>query len=145
MYDFSSLHNILCYTRINSAFDKKDNPADPLIFAPRGLHILFPYYYANSLLYIVLLVYTHHMNTIEDSQLYRCPCCGYYTLPGSGNYEICPVCFWEDDPIQEDDPALCDGANKVCLNEARDNYEKYGACEERFVPHVRAPYDEEKE
>ena len=33
---------------------------------------------------------------------YKCPCCGFYTFDEklNGNYDICPVCFWEDDPIQ---------------------------------------------
>src|SRR5579885_3179586 len=28
---------------------------------------------------------------------YSCPCCGYKTLDERGGYDICPVCFWEDD------------------------------------------------
>jgi len=35
------------------------------------------------------------------SDRYPCPCCGHRLLgemPGS--YEICPVCFWEDDGVQ---------------------------------------------
>jgi hypothetical protein len=31
----------------------------------------------------------------------QCPCCGYYTLDGRGGYDICPVCFWEDDSALE--------------------------------------------
>ena len=32
---------------------------------------------------------------------YKCPCCGLYTFDEktNGNYDTCPVCFWEDDPI----------------------------------------------
>jgi hypothetical protein len=29
---------------------------------------------------------------------HKCPCCGYHTLKAKGKYDICPVCFWEDDP-----------------------------------------------
>lgn len=73
-----------------------------------------------------------------------CPCCGYRTLDGEeGNNEICPVCFWEDDPIQRKDPHYWGGANHVSLVEARKNYEKYGAVEERFVRFVRKPLREE--
>ena len=28
---------------------------------------------------------------------YKCLCCGYQTLDTRGEYDICPVCFWEDD------------------------------------------------
>jgi Cysteine-rich CPCC len=33
----------------------------------------------------------------EKQPTYRCPCCGHLTLCGRAGYEICPVCFWEDD------------------------------------------------
>jgi hypothetical protein len=35
-----------------------------------------------------------------------CPCCGYQTLrePPPGTFETCPVCRWEDDNIQFEDP-----------------------------------------
>lgn len=43
---------------------------------------------------------------------YKCKCCGYYTLSEKpldhngypGTFEICPVCFWEDDSIQYKNP-----------------------------------------
>ena len=79
----------------------------------------------------------------EDSEKFKCPCCGYYTLPGAGAYDVCPVCFWEDDPVQEDDPDYAGGANDLSLNECRKNYEIYGACEERFKERVRKPLPEE--
>ncbi|MBR4718788.1 MAG: hydrolase [Lachnospiraceae bacterium] len=83
------------------------------------------------------------MSSIGISEKFRCPCCGYYTLPNAGAYEICPVCFWEDDPVQEDDPDLAGGANDLSLTECRNNFEKFGACEERFVSKVRKPMPEE--
>jgi hypothetical protein len=30
---------------------------------------------------------------------YRCPCCGFKTLHGRGQDEICEVCFWHDDEV----------------------------------------------
>lgn len=78
----------------------------------------------------------------------RCPCpvCGHLTLSepaGSGSYDICPVCFWEDDPVQFSRPDQAGGANRVSLNEARSNYIKIGASDERAREHVRAPLPEE--
>ena len=76
---------------------------------------------------------------------YKCPCCGYYTFDKKveGNYEICPVCFWEDDPIQMADPLYEGGANKVSLMQARRNYSEFGACEKEMIPHVRKHYEYE--
>lgn len=33
----------------------------------------------------------------NEDTLEKCPCCDYLTLPNRGNYDVCPVCFWEDD------------------------------------------------
>lgn len=74
---------------------------------------------------------------------YPCPCCGCFTLHEQGQYDICPVCFWEDDPFQLKDERLDGGANKVCLEEARKNYLTFGACEKEMTPHVRKPFPEE--
>ncbi|HVI41567.1 MAG TPA: CPCC family cysteine-rich protein, partial [Anaerovoracaceae bacterium] len=72
---------------------------------------------------------------------YRCPCCGYYTFDNKpdGGYDICKVCFWEDDPIQLEDPTYEGGANKVSLIQAQKNYQEFGACELEMTPHVRRP------
>ena len=60
---------------------------------------------------------------------YKCPCCGYFTLEeAKGKYEICPVCFWEDDPKQAKDEEYEGGANRVSLKQARENFKLYGAC-----------------
>lgn len=48
-----------------------------------------------------------------------CPCCGYdYKYIGfNGDYSICPICQWEDDPVQLKDPYFRGGANQLSLNE----------------------------
>ena len=75
-----------------------------------------------------------------------CPCCGYLTLigPASGSYEICEVCFWEDDVVQFENPEYEGGANKVSLREARENFRAFGASEERFLDNVRPPRPDER-
>jgi hypothetical protein len=77
---------------------------------------------------------------------YPCPCCDHLTLqePPGGSYDICPVCFWEDDGVQLSDPRYEGGANGVSLEEARENYRRFGACEERVLPYVRPPADGEQ-
>jgi hypothetical protein len=76
---------------------------------------------------------------------YKCPCCGFYTFDEklNGNYDICPVCFWEDDPIQLEDNEYEGGANRVSLIQARHNFLLFGACEEEMKKHVRKPKEDE--
>lgn len=52
----------------------------------------------------------------------NCPCCGNFTLDEIGVYEVCPLCCWEDDPIQSQDVEFAGGANKVSLKKARANW-----------------------
>lgn len=76
---------------------------------------------------------------------YPCPCCKYLTFEEepSGSFEICPVCFWEDDNIQNNDPSYDGGANGISLNKARMNFAKYGAIKKEFSDKVRRPLPEE--
>lgn len=76
---------------------------------------------------------------------YPCPCCGFLTRSEEphGTYEICPVCFWEDDPVQFEDSDFSGGANTVSLNKARENFRSLGASSLAFVDQVRAPTDDE--
>jgi len=39
----------------------------------------------------------NHVVTSDVEKLYPCPCCSYCTLEVLGEYEICPLCSWEDD------------------------------------------------
>lgn len=50
---------------------------------------------------------------------HACSCCGSESLTETGVYEICPVCMWEDDPVQAKDPDFGGGANEITLNQAR--------------------------
>ncbi len=70
---------------------------------------------------------------------YPCPCCGYLVFDESpGSYEICPICFWEDDLAQLRFPRMSWGANRVSLIEAQENYFRHGVSELRFRSNVRA-------
>ena len=82
---------------------------------------------------------------MPDATRFPCPCCGYLTMSEEerGSYEICPVCYWEDDRQQFEDPALDVGANAVSLEQARRNFAEDGAAEARFLDNVRPPQDEE--
>ncbi|MFC7677457.1 CPCC family cysteine-rich protein [Paenibacillus sp. GCM10028914] len=67
-------------------------------------------------------------------KLLPCPCCNYETLVQRGEYDICPVCFWEDDG--NNDPSRYSGPNHMTLSAGRRNFEKYGVCSEEDVKSV---------
>lgn len=69
-----------------------------------------------------------------------CRCCGYRTLhEGPGDYDLCPVCFWEDAGDQLRWPGLADGPNHISLIDAQHNFDKIGACHPESVAQVRKP------
>ena len=72
---------------------------------------------------------------------FRCPCCRHFTLSGVAQYDICPVCFWEDDGTTGDHGFSPNGG--LSLIEAQQNYQKFGADTERHIKHVRPPRTEE--
>lgn len=76
---------------------------------------------------------------------YKCPCCGYNTFEDEpiGNYDICPVCFWEDDPFAYEDPDKYCECNHVSLNQARENFKLFGACCKEMIAHTRKPNEDE--
>lgn len=76
--------------------------------------------------------------------LIACPCCGHATLTARGFFEICPVCFWEDDGQDNDDADMWRGGpNRVSLREARVNFLRFGASIEADCESVRRPTVEE--
>jgi len=74
----------------------------------------------------------------------QCPCCDYFTLGERGGYEICPVCFWEDDGIDIDDLDEHSAPNHLTLREGRQNFEKFGACDSAMVKNVVTVSDRKK-
>lgn len=69
------------------------------------------------------------------SHKFKCPCCGSYSLEHKEPlyYEICPICYWENDPIQNEDYDFSGGANEISLNKAIKNYKTFGASHEKFI------------
>ena len=78
----------------------------------------------------------HELESIEGDveMLETCPCCEFRTLSERGGYEICPVCFWEDDGSQ--DPDRVSGPNHMTLREGRENFARLGAVSEKSVGNV---------
>ncbi len=58
-----------------------------------------------------------------------CPCCKYYSIDfgEDGAWDICPVCFWENGG---------DGPNRMTLEEAQNNFEKYGVMSQSHLTSI---------
>ena len=76
---------------------------------------------------------------------HKCPVCEEYVFSDEGDFDICPICNWENDAVQYDDPNYEGGANWVSLNQARDNFKKLGKimseqnlkeCHEYYAAHT---------
>lgn len=70
----------------------------------------------------------------------RCFCCGNYTLIGTKEdiaWDICPVCFWENDTIDDDNAQSV--ANHMTLLQGKENYKSFGACDKKMLRYVRKP------
>lgn len=86
-----------------------------------------------------------HRKMSNKNKNHVCPCCGFLTLsePPPGTFEICPVCYWEDDDVQFNDPNYTGGANQDSLNQARQNFKKFGTSSMKYFGEVRKPYPNE--
>lgn len=72
-------------------------------------------------------VETTGSNEKSKATRYTCPCCGFPTLHVRNLYDVCTVCFWEDDG--QDDPEADEvwgGPNiDYSLSDARRNFVNY--------------------
>jgi Cysteine-rich CPCC len=69
--------------------------------------------------------------------LIQCDCCDFFTIPEGEDYEICPVCFWEQDGFGLTELSEPSGANHgLTLLQGRANFREFGACEKHFVESV---------
>jgi len=77
----------------------------------------------------------------KDGSLYHCPFCGCRTLTERAGYELCPVCFWEDDGQDSHNADEVRGGSNgsLSLTEARRNFRDFGACDRKALNHVRKP------
>ena len=79
------------------------------------------------------------MHVYQQTGNYPCACCSHYTIEVPGHSEICPVCFWQDDQHQAEQPDEACGPNTVSLHQAQLNYRLLGAMEAPFLGYVRPP------
>lgn len=81
-----------------------------------------------------------------DSPGLSCPCCRALTLRERGGFLLCEVCFWEDDGQDDlDADDVRGGPNgALSLSQARENFARCGASDERFLGQSRAPLAHER-
>ncbi|GAB4135593.1 MAG: CPCC family cysteine-rich protein [Planctomycetaceae bacterium] len=74
-----------------------------------------------------------------------CFICGHRTLDKRCDWDICPVCFWEDDVFVTNGEDIASVANHgMMVSQAQANFIMFGASSKDAIPHVRPPkYDEE--
>jgi hypothetical protein len=72
------------------------------------------------------------------------PCCGHLIFrEPPGSYDICEICFWEDDIVMLRWPTTGGGANHLSLVEAQGNYAEFGASDRAHRVHVRPATDDD--
>jgi hypothetical protein len=116
-----------------------DDPQDPihdhlLILALRRTYVGV----INDYLQRRLSTLGHPVEVDGDVEwLHACRCCGYRTLARRAQYDVCPVCFWEDDGTSHEDGGAA-GPNHMTLGEARRTFEETGASSTEHRGHVLA-------
>ena len=63
----------------------------------------------------------------------KCPVCGEYTFAEEDDFDICDICFWENDGYQMRHPDYRGGANHTSLNEARAAWKAKQAAKKKNV------------
>jgi hypothetical protein len=85
------------------------------------------------------------LQILKGNAKFACPCCGhktYFVKPGE-TFDICSICFWQDDFVQLENPDDDGGPNLISLRQAQKNYIDFGACEENMKKNVRQPFADE--
>lgn len=76
----------------------------------------------------------------------QCPVCSFLTFDANefpGSLKVCPVCSWNDDQLQCENPLEEEGTNSMSLKQAKENYKMFKACHIEYVQKCRAPTAEE--
>lgn len=60
----------------------------------------------------------------EDILKNSCPVCGYLTLDERDSFDICVICFWEDDGTDDFEANNDSGSNHKTLNEGREIFQE---------------------
>jgi len=63
----------------------------------------------------------------------QCPCCDFFSLEKRASYDICPVCYWEDDGQDLDALDVVSGPNHITLRAGRESFSRCGASDPAAV------------
>ena len=63
--------------------------------------------------------YNYFSSIAPKPQKHICPVCGKYVFANIDDFDICPICNWENDSYGEEYPDSDGGANAISLNESR--------------------------
>lgn len=119
---------------IEDALAEKDEPVaaeeDKNKYARQYLAYRFSNY-TNAYLQLFLRRHLHILLVVRGrrKKLYTCECCGFKTLTLPGEWDICKVCFWENDGSARDE-SIISSPNHMTLGEAKKNFLKFGASHE---------------
>lgn len=61
-------------------------------------------------------------NSTATQFLKKCVCCREYTLPFPSEYEVCLICGWINDEVQNQHPDSLRGKNPISLRKAQEIY-----------------------
>ena len=64
------------------------------------------------------------------NKLHKCPCCGEGDIEEL--YDICLICGWENDPIQNEAPDFVGGANHDSLESHRANFQELRKTDRKY-------------
>ena len=62
---------------------------------------------------------------VDENGVHKCPVCEQYIFKKANSDEICEVCAWQDNSVQESDPDWDGSANDISLNQAREYWREY--------------------
>jgi hypothetical protein len=133
--EYSDLPDLL--KEVMASTEQPDDPKDPLYDPLLKIALKDSYKgVLNSYLQrqIAVMGYREAIGGGVEEELEACPCCGYRSLRKRGEYEICRVCFWEDDGTTTLDGIS--GPNHMTLRDAQLNFRHLGAVDERARQYV---------
>ena len=61
---------------------------------------------------------------MEAEKKIKCPVCGNISFEEADDFDICEVCGWENDGLQNRHPEMPGGANRMSLNQAREAWKR---------------------